>query len=51
MPSINFNVSDTTVCAWTEAQCVGPCIPGFASADLAMAWESGESGVSGNSAF
>jgi hypothetical protein len=49
MPSMRFDVSGTTVRAWTGGQYVGLlCIPGFATANLATAWETSESGAGGN---
>ena len=51
MPPMNFEASGTTVRAWTGGQYVGPCIPGFGTADLATAWETAESGTGGNYAY
>ena len=48
MPSMTFDASGTSVAAWTGGQYVGPCIPGFQTADLATAWETSESGADGN---
>ena len=49
--SMAFDTSGTTVRAWTGGQYVGPCVPGFGTADLATAWETSESGAGGNYAF
>ena len=33
LTSMKFDAGGTTVQAWTGGQYVGPCIPGFATAD------------------
>ncbi len=36
---------------WPGGQYVGPCIPGYQTADLATAWETAEGEEAGNYAF
>jgi hypothetical protein len=51
MLSIRFDASGTTVRAGTGGQYVGPCITGFATRDLATAWEVFDGGAGGNHAY
>jgi hypothetical protein len=48
IPAMSFDVGDLKVVGWCGGQYVGSAIPGYATADLATAWETAEGEDVGN---